>query len=110
MKKQIVSKVADLRNTGLPQGGAISAALYLQEFVGKPKASKDADADEDTGDNEEEGGSDEGDAPAAGEDKVAWVHLDFMGTNAAGKPGRPEGGEAQGMRALYHLIRDDYAA
>uniref|UniRef100_A0A7S4DAN7 Cytosol aminopeptidase domain-containing protein n=2 Tax=Heterosigma akashiwo TaxID=2829 RepID=A0A7S4DAN7_HETAK len=110
MKKQIVSKVADLRNTGLPQGGAICAALYLQEFVGKPKASKDADADEDTGDNEEEGGSDEGDAPAAGEDKVAWVHLDFMGTNAAGKPGRPEGGEAQGMRALYHLIRDDYAA
>jgi leucyl aminopeptidase len=35
----------------------------------------------------------------------AWAHLDIMASNAATKPGRPEGGEATGMRALYAYIR-----
>lgn len=35
-KKQIVPDIADLRNTGsVPMGGCITAALFLQEFVGK---------------------------------------------------------------------------
>jgi len=79
--KQIESKIADLRNTGLPQGGAITAALYLQHFISSSK-SKDA------------------------VDKLPWIHIDFMATNAAGKPGKPEGGEAQGMRALFNVIKD----
>jgi leucyl aminopeptidase len=35
-KEQIVPDIADLRNTGsVPLGGCITAALFLQEFVGK---------------------------------------------------------------------------
>ena len=35
-KSQIVPAIADLRNTGsVPMGGCITAALFLQEFVGK---------------------------------------------------------------------------
>ncbi len=38
-----------------------------------------------------------------------WVHVDMMAWNTATKPGRPVGGEAMGMRALYQLITS-YAA
>jgi leucyl aminopeptidase len=34
MKDLIKSPVADLKNTGGPKGGAITAALFLREFVG----------------------------------------------------------------------------
>jgi leucyl aminopeptidase len=34
----------------------------------------------------------------------AWVHLDVMAWNTDSRPGRPEGGEAMGMRALFALI------
>ncbi|MBI5278608.1 MAG: leucyl aminopeptidase family protein [Burkholderiales bacterium] len=37
-----------------------------------------------------------------------WVHLDIMAANTAAKPGRPEGGEATGMRALYAYIRSRF--
>lgn len=33
-----------------------------------------------------------------------WIHLDFMGWNDKDRPGRSEGGEAQGMRALFAMI------
>ena len=33
-----------------------------------------------------------------------WAHLDIMASNTSTKPGRPEGGEATGMRALYAYI------
>ena len=38
-----------------------------------------------------------------------WAHLDIMAANPASKPGRPEGGEATGMRALYAYLRRRYA-
>jgi leucyl aminopeptidase len=38
-----------------------------------------------------------------------WAHLDIMAANASSRPGRPEGGEATGMRALYTYIRERYA-
>jgi leucyl aminopeptidase len=34
-----------------------------------------------------------------------WLHLDLYGWNPKERGGRPVGGEAQGVRALYHLIR-----
>ena len=34
-----------------------------------------------------------------------WAHLDIMASNTSTKPGRPEGGEATGMRAMYAYIR-----
>lgn len=35
---------------------------------------------------------------------TAWVHLDVYAWNDTNRPGRPEGGEAQGARALHALI------
>ncbi len=71
-RRNLDSKIADLNNVSDgPQGGAITAALYLQEFVD----------------------------PA-----IAWAHLDVMAWNNRPRPGRPEGAEAQTLRALYAHI------
>lgn len=68
------SKVADMNNvSGGSFAGAITAALFLQEFV-------------DPG--------------------IPWVHLDLYAWNSRARPGRPEGGEAMAMRALYALIAE----
>lgn len=50
---------------------------------------------------EEEGGKKE---------KLPWIHMDFMAFNTNSRPGRPEGGESQGMRALYALLEDKYGS
>lgn len=77
-RDKVKGKVAELTNA--PEGaygGAITAALFLREFV---------DA------------------------KIPWAHIDFMAWNLASKPGRPEGAEAMGLRAVYALIRDRFGA
>ena len=33
-----------------------------------------------------------------------WAHIDVMAWNLASRPGRPKGGEAMGLRALYGVI------
>ncbi len=40
----------------------------------------------------------------------AHVHFDIYGWVPKAKPGRPVGGEAQGIRALYHLLQRRYGA
>jgi leucyl aminopeptidase len=71
-RRMIDSKVADLNNVSDgPQGGAITAALYLNEFV---------------------------------DPKVPWAHFDVMAWNQRSRPGRPEGAEAQTLRAVYAHI------
>ena len=71
-RRMLDSKVADLTNASdSPHAGAITAALFLQEFV-----------------------------PPT----VAWAHLDLLAWNGSARPGRPEGGEAMGLRALYAVI------
>lgn len=66
------SSVADLSNiSNSSYGGAITAALFLQEFT-RPE--------------------------------IPWVHLDLMAWNIRALPGRPEGGEAMGLRAIFELI------
>ena len=75
-RRMIDSKVADLNNVSDgPQGGAITAALYLNEFVD----------------------------PA-----VPWAHLDVMAWNQRSRPGRPEGAEAQTLRAVYAHIAERF--
>jgi leucyl aminopeptidase len=75
-RKMLDSKAADLNNVSEgPYAGAITAALYLQEFVG------------------------------AG---IPWAHLDVMAWNPQSRPGRPEGGEATALRALYNHIAGTY--
>jgi leucyl aminopeptidase len=38
----------------------------------------------------------------------AYAHLDIYGWNPSAKPGRPEGGEVQGARLAYALLRERY--
>ena len=35
---------------------------------------------------------------------TSWAHFDVMAWNVASRPGRPEGGEAMGLRAVYAAI------
>lgn len=37
-----------------------------------------------------------------------WVHMDVYAWNRSARPGRPTGGEAQGLRAVYRLLEDRY--
>jgi leucyl aminopeptidase len=75
-RRHLESKVADLKNAPSTQlAGAITAALFLREFVEK------------TG---------------------AWLHLDVFGWIDNAKAGRPLGGEATGMRAVWELLRARY--
>jgi len=79
--QQVDGKVADLNNAPDSRyGGAITAALFLERFVNKSRS---------------------GTIPA-------WAHLDMMAWNLGSKPGRPEGGEAMGLRALYACIRERF--
>ena len=76
-RKLIDSKAADINNVSeSPHAGAITAALYLQEFV---------------------------------EPGIPWAHLDVMAWNTRARPGRPEGAEAQTLRALYAHIAERFA-
>lgn len=66
------SDIAHINNTSASSyGGAITAALFLKEFVG---------------------------------DDIPWFHFDLMGWNSKSRPGRPKGGEAMGVRALFEFL------
>ncbi len=43
-------------------------------------------------------------------DGQSWLHADIYAWNPSEKPGRPEGGEAQVIRALYALFEERYGA
>lgn len=38
---------------------------------------------------------------------VSWIHLDLYAWNDQSRPGRPEGGEAMAMRALFALAKEE---
>lgn len=40
------------------------------------------------------------------EPTIPWIHLDLYGWNPTAKPGRPEGGEAFGVRSLLAIIQE----
>jgi leucyl aminopeptidase len=39
---------------------------------------------------------------------VPWAHFDIMAFNIRPRPGRPEGGEAMGMRAAFHYLKERF--
>lgn len=72
--RMLDSKIADINNCSESSfAGAITAALYLGEFVSSA---------------------------------TKWVHIDTMGWIAGNRPGRPEGGEALGLRALFSFVAE----
>jgi leucyl aminopeptidase len=75
-RPELESPIADLSNVSQSSyGGAISAALFLREFVSKGRA---------------------------------FAHVDTMAWNLDSKPGRPAGGEAFGLIALYTMLERRY--
>ena len=40
--------------------------------------------------------------------ETPWVHIDTFAWNPASKPGRPKGGEAQGLRAVFAYLQKRY--
>ncbi len=42
-------------------------------------------------------------------DPDRWLHLDIMAWNSRNRPGRPRGGEAMGLRALFAMIEGRFA-
>jgi len=76
-RKDLDSEVADICNiSDAPFAGAITAALFLREFLEKTDS---------------------------------WAHFDIMAWNRASRPGRPKGGEAVALRALYALVAERFA-
>ncbi len=67
--------IADLVNTGGPQAGAVTAALFLEHFIPKGQP---------------------------------WIHIDLFAWNSKSRPGRPEGGEAQTLRATMEMLRSRF--
>ncbi|MET1413664.1 leucyl aminopeptidase family protein [Roseibium sp. HPY-6] len=44
------------------------------------------------------------------ENSESWIHFDIYGWTPSDRPGKPAGGEAQGIRGLFDLIAERYAA
>ena len=75
-RAMLESDIADIANaSGQPFAGAITAALFLREFLPSD---------------------------------LEWAHLDVMGWNTRSRPGRPCGGEAMGMRAVFHYLKNRF--
>jgi len=73
-RRLLDSKVADINNiSDGGYGGAITAALFLAEFVAA---------------------------------ETPWIHIDLMAWNLKPRPGRPVGGEAMSLRAVFGMIAD----
>jgi leucyl aminopeptidase len=74
---QLDSSVADITNSSAEgYAGAITAALYLNEFV---------------------------------KEEIEWAHLDMMAFNTRDRPGRPKGGEAMGLLAVFEYLQQRYS-
>lgn len=75
-ERYLKSEVADISNASAgPFAGAITAALYLKQFV-----------------------------PAA----IPWAHFDISAWNFDKLPGRPVGGEANALRAVFAYLEKRY--
>ena len=84
-------------NSGV--GGAITAALYLSEFVTrKPNKSIDANNEEDESEELTEAKNETENTFKP----FVWFHLDFMGT-------KDSKAEPQGLRAMFEYIRKEYS-
>lgn len=76
-REYLNTPIADINNNSSePYAGAITAALFLKEFV---------------------------------PDATPWLHFDLMAWNIRPKPGRPQGGEAMTLRALFTYLQARYA-
>ena len=71
----IKSGIGDIVNTGGPQAGAVTAALFLERFIPEGQA---------------------------------WIHIDTFSWNLKARAGRPDGGEAQSLRACFEMLESRF--
>jgi leucyl aminopeptidase len=72
------SSIADINNNASDSyGGAITAGLFLKEFV---------------------------------PDDISWLHFDLMAWNLKTRAGRPQGGEAMALRALFSYLTERFGS
>ena len=45
-----------------------------------------------------------------GPEDLPWAHLDVYAWNDSDRPGRPAGGEAQGLRAAYAMLASRFGS
>jgi leucyl aminopeptidase len=77
-RESLNSQIADINNNSTDSyGGAITAALFLKEFV---------------------------------PDDIPWLHFDMMAWNLKARPGKPVGGEAMCLRALFQYLAEKFGA
>lgn len=89
-KKSLASKIADCQNSdNSPFAGAITAALFLEQFI-TPSQPANTDQNNDV---------------EITKPTPKWIHVDLMAWNNRARPGRPIGGEAMGIHALYELVK-----
>lgn len=75
-RESLDTPFADINNCSIDSyGGAITAALFLKEFV---------------------------------PDTIPWIHFDLMAWNVRPRPGRPQGGEAMALRALFSYLLERF--
>lgn len=75
-RESLNSPIADINNAGTDgYAGAITAALFLKEFV---------------------------------PDTISWMHFDLMAWNLKSRAGRPQGGEAMALRALFSYVQASF--
>lgn len=75
-RELINSSIADINNNSSePYAGAITAALFLKEFV---------------------------------PNETPWLHFDIMAWNTRVRAGRPQGGEACALRALFDYFKNQF--
>jgi leucyl aminopeptidase len=43
-------------------------------------------------------------------DSISWLHADIYAWTPKARPGKPEGGEAQAIRALYGMLKERFGA
>ena len=92
--KQIKSDIADMKNVGGRPGGSITAAQFIQRFVGTGKAGKHGN-----------GKDENGKAP-----HIPWAHLDIAGTAWTTKDlaSVPKGATGFGVRLLDRMVAAHY--
>jgi len=101
--KQIKSDIADMKNVGGRPGGSITAAQFLQRFVGP----RDAGAKNGGGGGGNAKGDNGAPTPAP---HLPWAHIDIAGTAWTTKdlPSAPKGATGFGVRLLDRMVAAHY--
>jgi hypothetical protein len=98
MRNNIKSQIADFVNAADGLGGAITAALYLSEYIYpiETKVEKIEKVDEIINIEVQDTETKEDSLIESKKSKMVWFHIDFPGS------------EPRGMKTVYEYIKSEY--